>query len=49
MVPIHVQSVRLMSGAWLAGNTAATSADFISRARNTAGNFGNTAKLAWLS
>ena len=49
MVPIHAPGVRLMSGPCLAGNTAATSADFISRVRNPAGNFGNTAPLAWLS
>lgn len=35
MVPFHAPHVRLMSGPWLAGNTAATSANFISRALNT--------------
>lgn len=35
MVPFHAPRFRLMSGPRLAGNTAATSADFISRARNT--------------
>jgi len=49
MVPIHTPGVRLMSGPWVAGNIAVTNADFISRARNAAGDFGNTAPLAWQS
>ena len=49
MVPNHAQSVRGMSGQWYAGNIAATSAEFISQARNTARDIGNTAPLAWLS
>jgi hypothetical protein len=49
MVPIHAQRVRDMSGPGHSGNTAATTADFISPSRNTAQDFGNTATLAWLS
>ena len=49
MVPIHAPRVRSMSGQGLAGNAAAIKADFISRGRNTAQDFGNTATLAWQS
>ena len=49
MVPISAQSVRSMSALGHAGNTPATTADLISQARNKAGDFGNTASLAWLS
>jgi hypothetical protein len=49
MVPIHAPRVRNMSGQGDAGNTAATTADFISRGRNTPQVSGNMAPLAWLS
>lgn len=49
MVPTHAPRVRNVSGQGHAGNTAAITADFISRGRNTAQVFGNTATLAWQS
>ena len=49
MVSIHAQSVRRMSELGHSGNIAATMPEFISQARNKAGDFGNTASLAWLS
>lgn len=49
MVPIHAPDVRNVSGQGHTGNTAATTADFISRGRNTPQDSGNMAPLAWLS
>lgn len=49
MVPINAPCVRKVSGPEHARNTAATTADFISRARNLAQGVGNMAPLAWLS
>ena len=49
MVPIHAPCVRNVSGQGQAGNTAVTTADFISLGRNVPQGFGNTAPLAWLS
>jgi hypothetical protein len=49
MVLIQAPDVRNMSGKGRAGNTAATTADFISRGRNTPKDVGNTATLALLA